>query len=306
MGVLNPAKASPAAPGRFLRKLRENMVSYAFLLPFLLFFCVFNLYPIINTFALSFQNVGILSKTNNFVGLANFNEILTEVRFRNALFTNFFFILVNVPAAQIIALAFSMLLKKKAASSGFFETVMFLPMLLSMVAAGIIISYVLSPKGPLNYLLEAAGIARIQWFNAPVTARFAVSILELWKGAFFYTYIYLTALRNIPQDVADAAKIDGASGLRGFFSVTFQMIRNTIMFCVVMCTIWQFQIFDSVWVLTGGGPLRATETVIYTIYLTSFQLNRMGAAASLTVVFVLLILAITLIQRKFLSSNVEL
>jgi multiple sugar transport system permease protein/sn-glycerol 3-phosphate transport system permease protein len=165
-------------------------------------------------------------------------------------------------------------------------------MLISMVAASVVIAYVLSNNGPVNSICMLLGLEKINWLGRPFNALFSVMVLEIWKGGTFFVFVYMSALRAIPEDYSQAARIDGANLLQETFLITLPLLRHSIVLCVTMNTIWQFQIFESVYMLTGGGPLKATETVIYSVYQYSFKYNRMGIGSAATVLFLFFILLI--------------
>lgn len=176
-------------------------------------------------------------------------------------------------------------------------------MLISMVVASVLISYILSNNGPLNMLFQVLGMKPISWLNGRFSAKMAVMILELWKGGTFFVFVYMSAMRSLPADCLESSRIDGANVVQETIYVVLPLIRNAIILCVTMNTIWQFQIFESVYMLTNGGPLGATQTVIYEIYQYSFKYYRVGFGAAASLVFLLVILLIYGLENLLLGER---
>ena len=253
------------------RKWKEYAVSYSFLLPFAVFFIVFTIVPIGYVFYLSLHD--------------------------------FIYMLIEVPVSQFLGIFFALLIKKKTRLSHACEVIYFLPMLISMVVASVLISYILSNNGPLNMLFQVLGMKPISWLNGRFSAKMAVMILELWKGGTFFVFVYMSAMRSLPADCLESSRIDGANVVQETIYVVLPLIRNAIILCVTMNTIWQFQIFESVYMLTNGGPLGATQTVIYEIYQYSFKYYRVGFGAAASLVFLLVILLIYGLENLLLGER---
>ena len=274
------------------KKTKVYLISYSFILPFFLFFTVFILYPIINVFNLSIQSGTFLDSSFHYTGFDNFLLVLTTKDFIRSFQNSLRYIIMVVPFCQLFALGLALLLRKKTHIGAVYESIFFMPMLISMVAASVLIAYTLSNKGPVNTLLQTFGFASVNWFGKPTNALIAVMILEIWKGGTFFVFVYMAAIRAIPQEYYEAAAIDGASVWQEATRITLPLLRNSIVLCVTMNTIWQFQIFESVYMLTGGGPLKSTESVIYTIYQYSFKYSKVGVGAAASVLFLIVILAV--------------
>lgn len=285
------------------RKIKDYAISYSFLLPFFIFFITFTLIPIGYVVYLSFHDGNFLQAHLDWVGLKNFKDVLASPDFQKAFKNTFIYMLIEVPVSQILAIFFALLLKKKTRFSHICEIIYFLPMLLSMVVASVLISYVLSNNGPLSMLFQTLGLKPVSWLNGSFSAKMAVMILELWKGGTFFIFVYASAMRSLPNDCIESARIDGANVVQESIYVVLPLIRNAIILCVTMNTIWQFQIFESVYMLTNGGPLGATQTVIYEIYQYSFKYYRVGFGAAASLLFLLVILVIYGIENLLLREN---
>ena len=285
------------------KKTKDLMISYSFVLPFTIFFFVFMLFPILYVFYLSFHNGTFLNMNFTWAGIKNFRKVVTNKDFINAFRVSLLYIIVEVPVSQIYTLALAILLRKKNKINAVYETIYFLPMLISMVAAGVVIAYVLSTNGPLNYLVRMLGMEPITWFGDPTLAQISVMLLELWKGGNFFVFVYVAALRALPIECSEAARIDGASAWQELIHITLPLMRNSIVLCVTMNTIWQFQVFESVYTLTGGGPLKSTETVVYTIYQYSFMHGKIGVGAAAAVLFLLIIVFVSLLENMLFRDR---
>ena len=254
---------------------------------------------------LSFQKGTLLNSQLTFSGFKNYLSVIRSKDFQNSFRNSLIYIVFIVPVGQVISLFFARLLRRKTTLNGIFETVYFLPMLVSMVAASVVIAYVLSQKGPINYLLQSLGLPAVNWLGDAMNARISLMILEIWKSGSFFIFVYMAAIRALPEDCCEAAKIDGANRWQEFFHIILPMLHNTIVLGVIMSTIWQFQIFESVYMLTGGGPLKKTETVVYSIYQYSFQYSKIGMGSAASVMFLLMIALVSLFEMALLREKKE-
>jgi multiple sugar transport system permease protein len=304
MDIGLPKKGEMFFTRSFKRDLKRNVVGYSFILPFYVFLFIFSLIPLFWVFKLSFQVGGILQPAK-WVGFTNYIALFKDSDNINYFVNSFTFILLIVPFAQCIAFIMALLLKQKTKASPVFETIFFLPLLISMIAAGVIALYMFSINGPLNYLLSLTGLNPIDWLGKPFNAKVFIAILETWKGATFHTFIYIAAIRAIPSDYYEVALIEGANPIQVLANVTIPLIRNTILFCFTMSTIWVLQIFDSIYVTTFGGPLQTTASVVFEIYLTTFKHNHVGLGAAMSIVFLCIILLVSQAQIKLLNSDIE-
>lgn len=285
------------------KKIKENVISYSFLLPFAVFFIMFTLVPIGYVIWLSFHDGNFLQAHFDWVGVKNFRDVLVSPDFQKAFKNTFIYMLIEVPVSQVLAIFFALLIKKKTKFTHTCEIIYFLPMLISMVVASVLISYILSNNGPLSMLFRLLGLEPISWLNGQFSAKIAVMILELWKGGTFFIFVYMSAMRALPADCMESARIDGANALQETIYVVLPLIRNAIILCVTMNTIWQFQIFESVYMLTNGGPLGATQTVIYEIYQYSFKYYRVGFGAAASLIFLFVILLIYGVENLLLRER---
>lgn len=297
--------AARKASSRKWRKIKDFSVAYSFIIPYMVLITTFSFIPIVFVFYYSVQS-GSLMGNMEFVGLDNFIRVLTTQRYLNYFVTSFVYVVFTIPIGQTIAFTLACLLKKniRGGISAFLETTIFLPLLVSMVGAGIIISFLFTPQGPINYLIMLMGFEPVRWLGTTVGARTMIIVLELWKGLGLFVFVYLTALRGVPTDYYEVAQIEGAKAYQTLYYITLPMVRRTIFFCVTMTFIWQVQIFDSVFVTTQGRPFEYTKTVVYAIYENTFLRNNPGFGSAMSVLFLSIILFVTALQN-FLSKKFE-
>lgn len=295
-----------AGRGLSLRQ-RNILYSYLFIAPFYVLFFIFVLIPFAWGLALSFYRGGILSPPI-FVGLDNYQRLTQDFRVRIVLGNAIHYVLTIVPSSLILGTIFALLINHRWTRwPGLFRAIVFFPLLASGAAVAQIWGYIFLPRyGILSYFLTRLGLPDIKWLTDPGVAPIAVTILSVWAGIGLYTLVLSAALKGVPQDLLDAARIDGASGLSLFFRITLPLIQPVLLFLTVIGTIGALQIFDTVYVLTGGGPEYSTQTIVGLIYSFAFQSRQSeGLAAALGVVLFLIIVPISLIQMRVLRSNVE-
>lgn len=212
-----------------------------------------------------------------------------------------------IPSVIIISLFIAVLVTDKyIRGKNFFKSAIFFPQLSPMVTCAILWTFMIHPEfGLINHVLNAIGIASPNWLGDPHLALITITLLELWRGIGFYVVTYIAALLAIPDEIYDAAMVDGATGLIRFFRITVPLIRPTLLFTLVMATIWNFQLFNSVYVLTQGSPANATSTVVWYIYTNAFQYERIGSASTMAVILMAIIFILSLIEMKYLRSDYE-
>ena len=286
------------------KQLRNNVIGYTFIAPYFLFLLLFSLIPLVRVFILSFQNEGILVPAT-WVGVDNYIKVFTTPEYFKYFQNNLIYLVLNVPLGNLMGLTLALLVRKKTRASTIFESIYFLPLLLSMVVAGVLMNYLFSLYGPINYVLKSFGLAEINWFGDPLLAKIFISILEVWKGDTFFVFIYLAALRTIPDEYFEACSIDGGGYWKTLWYVTLPLIKGTILFCVTMSTIWCFQIFDSIVATTYSRPLNGTTSMVFEIYRTTFKHNNVGIGSALSVLFLIVILIVSFVQMKTMNSDVE-
>lgn len=276
-----------------------------FLVPSVLHLVVFVLTPIVFSAYLSMHRWDLVVQEKPFVGLANFREIAADPSFWNALRNTCLYSL-NVPVSMACALAIALMLRRKMKLVGILRTLYFLPGVTSFVAVALVWMWLYHPSfGAANFILSLAGIAPGQWLNSSDTAMLSIMIFTIWLGMGYQIVIFLAGLQGIPEELLDAARIDGANGWKRFVHVTLPLLKPTTFFILVTSLIGSFQVFTSVYVMTAGGPVGSTDVLVYHIYQAAWEQLRMGYASAISWVLFVLIMIATWIQFKLIRTEVE-
>ncbi len=281
------------------KSLVNNMTAYLFLLPSLIAFAIFTLYPVIFGFILSFTDNKAVNAPLSFVGLKNYINLLKDDYFITSLLNNIFYMLTFTPLVILVALFFAILLNEAIFCRKFFRTIFFFPYISSMVSVAIIWNIIFSPQGPINRFLMAFGVENPpQWLISVDLALFSVVLVSVWKEFGFYMVILLAGLQGINTELYEAARIDGANLWQRLKSITLPLLTPTIFLTVIMALINSFQVFDLVKVMTEGGPGTATNVLVFRIYQEGFVNVKTGYASAIAFVLFFIILIITLVQMR--------
>jgi multiple sugar transport system permease protein len=281
-----------------------NTAAWFFLAPALLLIGVFFFLPVAASLLLSvtdFDIYGIANASNTrFVGLQNYVKLLHTPDFWKALRNTFYFAFVGGPLTIAVSLGAALLLNSKLVRfKGFFRTIYFTPFVTTLVAVAIVWRYLYHTRyGLFNYGLSKLGIAAIDWLGDPHWAMPAIILMAVWKSFGYNMLIFIAGLQSVPEELYDAAEIDGAGAFRRFFSITLPMLAPTLVFISVITMIGYFQLFAEPYVMTQGGPLRSTTSVVLLMYEEGFRWWRMGYAAAIAFVLFVVILIATLLQFR--------
>ncbi len=285
-------------------KSREARIAYLFLLPATIVFIVFTAFPFFHSLYLSFHKWAILTPNKPFVGFGNYQRLFADKYFWNAVQNTLVYSLGTIPGTTVCSLGIALLLWKGIKGRNLLRTVYFLPVITSLVVVAIVWSRIFDAQyGLLNQLLKLVGVQGPAWFYEPGWAMFAIVITAIWKHAGFYAVIFLAGLHGIPKVYYECARLDGASSTQQFFYITLPLLRRLTALVVVMLTLNSFKVFTLVNVMTGGGPMRSTETWVNYLYRQGFQSLRMGYASAVAWVLFLVILLISLFQMKFIGGK---
>jgi multiple sugar transport system permease protein len=289
-------------PGR----LRRSVPAYLFIAPYFLFFSAFLVVPFGWAVYLSFQRGGLL-QAPVFVGTEDYFNLFHDPLAWQSFLNTLHFVVVTVPAAVIIGLGLALLINNRLVKGQtFFKMVVFFPLLASLAAVAQIWSYLFMPfYGLIDYLLGLVGLPQLPWLTDTTWALYGIVIVQIWAGIGFHVLLYIAALRNIPPELLEAASLDGANGPRRFYFVTLPLLRPVLLFLIVMSTIWTFQLFDTVFVLTDGGPVNSTTTMVWYLYNNAFRYNNVGVACAMGVMLVLVLAPISYVQSRFLRADIE-
>lgn len=291
-------------PWDILQAIKQNNRSgYWFVLPYVIFFAVFVVYPLTFSFVLIFNRWNIVTPMK-WIGLKNFSRLFSDPLFFKAIGNTFTFLLIHIPLQIVVALGFSLLLNSKIKFRGFYRSIYFLPVVVSGVVVTILWQQLYAyDYGVLNILLTSLGLPRVPWLVDPAFAMPSIALMATWKNVGIYIVVFLVGLQNIPRELYEAASLDGANTSDQFFRITLPMLNPTIIIIVVLSTIGGFSLFIEPYVLTAGGPVQSTLSAMLYIYKQAFYFNHMGYAATLGFVFALVILVVVLIQRKLIEAE---
>lgn len=287
---------------RFLN--RNRLTAYGFLLPNILGFALFTLFPAVISLVLCFfkwdgQN------PMQFVGLGNFAKLLIDTTFKITLKNTLVYTLSTVTLSVTVALLLAVLLNRKMRGIGFLRAIPFIPYISSIIAVAAVWQFLMHPNlGPINISLMRLGIeSPPRWFSDTKWAMASVVIFSVWRGSGYYMIILLAGLQGIPQTMYEAAQVDGANGRQKFFNITIPMLSPTLFFVLIIAVINSFKVFNTIYALTQGGPGRATSVLVYEIYLQGFKYFRFGYASAQAFVLFILILIFTLIQFRIQNKK---
>jgi multiple sugar transport system permease protein len=278
--------------------------AWLFLAPALLLIGVFFFLPVLASFVLSVTDfdiyaIGDLSNAR-VVGLGNYTALFDNPLFWTALQNTFYFALVGGPLTVLVSLGAALLLNARLVRfKSFFRTIYFVPFVTTLVAVAIVWRYLYHPEyGLLNYALGFVGIDPIDWLGDPRWAMPAIILLAVWKNFGYNMLIFIAGLQSIPGELYEAANLDGAGALSRFWHITLPMLGPTLLFVAVVTMIGFFQLFAEPYVMTQGGPLKSTTSLVLFMYEEGFRWWRMGFAAAIAFVLFLIILAATLVQLR--------
>lgn len=287
---------------------REGLTPYWFLLPGYLLFAVFMIYPLVKSLQMSFYDWSILPGADSeFVGLANYERALNDPTARLAMRNTLIYTLVTVPAQMALAMGAALLLHSITVGKVFFRTLYYLPVITSWVIVSLLFKYLFQfPNGFINYLLvDVIGVIGepVAWLQNPETAAIPIIGLGIWKGIGWSMVIYLAALQTVPMDLYESAAIDGAGPWARFWRVTLPAIRPTVVFTLVMLVIGGFNVFISVFLITGGGPRGQTEVLLSYMYHQAFDFLELSYGSALSFLLAAVIFVISVIQIRFFSEK---
>ena len=285
---------------RFL--VSDHLAGWTFILPSVVLIGLFGLVPIVWGLILSFQKAGLISPDREWVGYENYARIVSDPKARQAAVNTIYYTMLFVPASILLALFVAHALNRKIALIRFYRLAVFIPVVTSTIATGIMFLWLLDKNfGLANWLLDMIGVGPFGFFEDPDQAMGALVLMTVWGWLGFDTIIYLAALQGVPQELVEAAAIDGASRWSSFWRITWPMLGPATLLLVVWSTISALQLFDEVFFVTKGGPLGRTSVVVFYVYRLAFEqglggLSLAGYAAAIAYVLFLVILVLTLAQ----------
>ena len=269
------------------------------LLPSFAVIVVFVVFPIFFSLYLSFHKWAILTPEKPFVGLANYQRMLLSPEFWQCMRNTFLYTAGVVPVGAAASLGLALLLDRPLKGSGFFRTAFFLPTITSIIALSVVWLWVYDDaNGLLNIALRAVRLKPVRWLTSTEMALPSLIIMTVWKNAGYHMVVFLAGLQAIPESLYEAARIDGAGAGKRFRFVTWPLLAPTTAFVLVTNTIFTFQVFGPIYVMTGGGPVRSTSVVVYYLYQRAFEFQEMGYASAVAWIVFLILIALTVVQMR--------
>ena len=297
------AEAQPARavrgdrPSAFKRLIgSEHFAGWAFVAPAVILIAIFFLIPIGWSLLISFQANNLIAPPH-YIGLANYKALTKDPAFRSAIGHTLLYTAIFVPVSVAGALALAVALNRKIRGIRFYRLAVFVPLVTSTVATGLVFLWLLDPTfGFVNYVLHAVGLPQQQFLQDPNEALYCIVAMTVWGWLGFDVIVYLAALQGVPEELLEAAEIDGASKWSRFRSIVVPLLGPATLFLVVWSTINALQLFDEIYVTTRGGPLGSTTVIVYYLYQQAFQFFNGGYGSAIAYVLFLAILVVTLIQ----------
>ena len=309
------AQAQTAAVGRLdaaaqrrqrARAARDLGEALLYLAPSLFLFAVFVFIPLGRTVYLSLFYTSPVGATRGFAGLDHYVDLVSNPAFRRSLVTTFLFVLYTVPGSIVLALGLAVLANRRLRGINVFRTFFSSTIAVSLAVAATIWALMLNPSiGLFNYLLGVVGVRGPAWLTDPGAALVSISLVTIWASLGFNTIVLLAGLQGIPEELYESAKIDGAAGLNIFRHITFPMLTPSLFFLLVVNIIQVFQAFTQIHTLTRGGPVEATNVLVYSIYLDAFVNFQFGYASAQALVLFVIILALTIFQFRVVEPRVH-
>ncbi|WP_019632113.1 carbohydrate ABC transporter permease [Actinomadura atramentaria] len=285
------------------RRSRQARVGLLFVAPMLVLFTLFRLVPTAGAFLLSLTDYK-LSGEWSFVGADNYTRLAHEDLFRESLLVTLTYVVVFVPMTVLLSLGTAMLLDRVVWGRGFFRGVFFLPYVTSIVLAAVIWKWIYDAEdGLLNGLLHLVHVGPFDFLGHSGSVLPSIAVTSAWKGFGYSMLILLAGLQSIPRSLDEAAMMDGANAWQRFRHITLPLLRPVLFFVLVIETIQAFQVFDAMYVMTGGGPVRSSYSLVYLLYDTGFKYFDFGYASAIGLTLFAVVLAVSLVQRRFVGRE---
>ncbi|MCA3020428.1 MAG: sugar ABC transporter permease [Rhodocyclaceae bacterium] len=288
----------------FSRITGNPLIPYLFLIPACVVLATFVLYPALKAIYLSFTNFNMIREAE-FVGFANYLNVWRDPFFWAALKNTLLYMVVVVPVLVIAPIFLAALVNKHIPGIAFIRAAIYLPVITSLVISGLIWKWVYEEQGILNYVLLASGVTTdpVAFLTDPANALFSVMAVTIWSGMGYYMVIYLAGLQSIPRHLYEVAEVEGVSAWQQMIHITIPLLRPSIAVVTVMSSIAAMKVFEEVYVMTQGGPMDSTKTLVYYLYESAFSEFEMGYASAIGVVLFLLTLVFSLINLRFLREK---
>ncbi|MDM5197796.1 sugar ABC transporter permease [Fictibacillus enclensis] len=289
------------------RKRKNLFTSYGFVAPAIILLFVFLILPAILALYFSFTNYYLLTpEQTKFVAFENYKRLAEDSLFLKSLGNTALFVVIVVPVQTLVALALALLVNQKLMGIKFFRMAFFAPVVTSMVIVSILWTFIYNPdNGLANSILNIVGLGPFQFLTDKDQALYSIIFMSIWQGAGYQMMIFLAGLQDIPDHQYEAASIDGANAWQKLIHITIPGIRNILAFIAIVTMIAATKLFIQPFVMTQGGPLDSTKTLVYMVYETGFKFRDVGYSSAIAILFFVIVLIISILQRRFIKENTE-
>lgn len=284
---------------------QKQLTPYLFLLPALIILGLTVIWPALQAFYLSFTRYEYdITQAPEWVGLANFQKLIADKIFWQTLINTLLYLVVVVPILVILPLGLAILVNQKLRGISWFRAAYYTPVIISMVVAGLAWKWLYAENGLLNQILKLIGFPEgIPWLTSPNWALFSVMAVTIWKGLGYYMVIYLAGLQSIPNELYEAAAIDGSDGLKKHWDITVPLMKPYLFLVAVISAISATKVFEEVYIMTQGGPRNSSKTVVYYLYDRAFRDLEVSYACTIGLVLFLIILSLSILRILFNNSS---
>lgn len=294
------------APQKRRHRRKWDRIALLFISPYIVSTALFLVYPLFMAVAGSVSTWDILRSKMSWVGFGNYVKLFGDPAFLMAIRNTFIYFAVQIPFAIIGGILAASLLNQKIVLRSFFRALYFLPVITGAVVISIVWSWIYSDtNGVLNYVLSLFGVRRISWLFNTHLSMLSISFMKIWTDIGFYAVIFLAAMQSIPREYVESAVVDGAPAFKIFRHIKLPLLNPTIVFAIIMASIWGMQLFTEPYVMTGGGPIGSSTTLTLFLYRQGFIYSKMGYASAVGVVTAAMILIVSLLQRKFFERSID-
>ncbi|MDD3420491.1 MAG: sugar ABC transporter permease [Candidatus Gastranaerophilales bacterium] len=276
---------------------------FLFLIPAMFVLLVFFFIPFFDSLMLSFQNFDHSLYNPTWVGFDNYRALIGSKVFWQVLWNTIVFMVVAVPILVVLPIIIAVLLSQNLRGITIYRVITYIPVIISIVVAGIAFKWLYNYEGLLNYLISFIGISKIEWLTSPDVALYSVIALTVWKGLGYYAMIYLAALTTAPKELYEACDIDGASILRKHLAITIPHLMPTISLVAVISSISAMKVFVEIYVMTQGGPMNSTKTIVYYIYQRAFENLDIGVASACGIVLLIITMGLSMFNVKMFENQ---
>lgn len=290
------------------RKIRfsDGLRPYLFILPAMSFLILFTIYPLGNLVYLSFTDWNLVNPVKNWKGLSNYRYLFGRADFKAALGNTFYYTFFNVILLLGLAIIIAVWLKKNTRLNSFLRTAMFTPHVIALLSISMVWAWLMNEhEGLLNMLLSAVGLPTSRWLQSSDTAMNSILLVSVWKGLGYYVMIVFAALQGIPAEIYEAADLDNASAVSRFFKITLPMISPQLFMLLITMTIGSFKVFETIRIMTNGGPGTSTQVLVFYIYQQAFTYLKVGLACAAGTVLLVIVGIMTILYFAVLARKVH-